>query len=48
MISRRRFKETESLKDRFISKVKRLCEEAKTRPRREGGETKRRQRNDRK
>jgi hypothetical protein len=49
MISRRRFKQSESLKDRFISKVRRLCEEAKTLSRREEGETKERhQRNDQK
>jgi hypothetical protein len=42
MISRRRFKQSESLKDRFISEVRRLCEEAKTLSRREEGETKER------
>jgi hypothetical protein len=47
MISRRRFKQSESLKDRFISKVRRVCEKAKTLSRREEGETKQRhQRND--
>ena len=49
MISRLRFKQSESLKDRFISKVRRMCEEAKTLSRREQGETKQRdQRNDQK
>jgi hypothetical protein len=46
MISRRRFKQSESLKDRFISKVRRLCEEAKTLSRREEGETKERHQRD--
>jgi len=49
MISRHRFKQSESLKDRFISKVRRVCEEAKMLSRREEDETKQRhQRNDQK
>ena len=49
LISRPRFKQNESLKDRFISKVRRVCEQAKTLSRREEGETKQRyQRNDQK
>jgi hypothetical protein len=49
MISRRRFKQSDTLKDRFISKVRRVCEEAKTLSRREEGETKQRHpRNDQK
>ena len=46
MTSRRRFKQSESLKDRFISKVRRLCEEAKALSRREVAETKQRHQRD--